>query len=223
MGESELIRLAVVDDHPIARLGVQRMIEGAGDVVLVGEAETGSEALRMIRERKPHVALVDIKLPDMSGIDLVYTLKGDPETAEVEAVMLTVIEDLDVAAEAIKAGAIGYLLKDCGRDQLLHAVRSARMGIPVVSQPISQKLFELIRKGEPKDGPALPEVIPFGLTERECEVLRLLAQGFGNKSIANQLSISVSTVKVHIRNLYRKLGVEDRAHAIIKAIKEGII
>lgn len=223
MGESELIRLVVVDDHPIARLGVQRMIEGAGDVVLVGEAESGSEALRMIRERKPHVALVDIKLPDMSGIDLVYTLKGDPDTAEVEAVMLTVIEDLDVAAEAIKAGAIGYLLKDCGREQLLHAVRSARMGIPVVSQPISQKLFELIRKGERKDGPALPEVLPFGLTERECEVLRLLAQGFGNKSIANQLSISVSTVKVHIRNLYRKLGVEDRAHAIIKAIKEGII
>ncbi|MEJ5185840.1 MAG: response regulator transcription factor [Candidatus Geothermincolales bacterium] len=218
-----MIRLVVVDDHPIARLGVQRMIEGAGDVVLVGEAESGSEALRMIRERKPHVALVDIKLPDMSGIDLVYTLKGDPDTAEVEAVMLTVIEDLDVAAEAIKAGAIGYLLKDCGREQLLHAVRSARMGIPVVSQPISQKLFELIRKGERKDGPALPEVLPFGLTERECEVLRLLAQGFGNKSIANQLSISVSTVKVHIRNLYRKLGVEDRAHAIIKAIKEGII
>ncbi len=223
MREREVIRLAVVDDHPIARMGVQRMVEGAGDVMLVGEAETGSAALQMVRERKPHVVLVDIKLPDMNGIDLVSTLKGDPQTREVEAVMLTVFEDLDIAAEAIKAGAIGYLLKDCGREQLLHAVRSARMGIPVVSPSISQKLFELIRQGPWGTERVVPEVLPFGLTERECEVLRLIAQGFGNKSIAAELSISVSTVKVHIRNLYRKLGVEDRAHAIIKAIKEGII
>ncbi len=221
--EIDVIRLVVVDDHPIARMGVQRMVEGVGDVRLVGEADTGSAALSLIRELKPHVVLVDIKLPDMNGIDLVSALKRDPETESVEAVMLTVYEDLEIAAEAIKAGAIGYLLKDCGRDQLLHAIRSARMEIPVVSPTISQRLFELIRTDRIGEEKITPEALPFGLTVRECEVLRLIAQGYGNKSIAAELSISLSTVKVHIRNLYRKLGVEDRAHAIIKAIKEGII
>lgn len=221
--EDDVIRLVVVDDHPIARMGVQRMVEGVGDVRLVGEADTGMAAMRIIRELRPHVVLVDIKLPDMNGIDLVSMIKEDPETRPAEAVMLTVYEDLEIAAEAIKAGAIGYLLKDCGREQLLHAIRSAHMGIPVISPSISHRLFELIRSERTIEERTIPEVLPFGLTVRECEVLRLIAQGYGNKSIAAELSISVSTVKVHIRNLYRKLGVEDRAHAIIKAIKEGII
>jgi DNA-binding NarL/FixJ family response regulator len=219
----DAIRLAIVDDHEIVRLGVYRVLEGEKGIDLVGEAKTGEEALELARREKPQVILVDVKLPDISGIEVVQRLKNDSETADVQAIILTVYDDLEIATEAIRAGAIGYILKDCGKDELLEAIRSATEGVPLVSSTISQKILNVLQK---KDGeiraPAGRED-ELHLTVREYDVLGLVTKGYSNKDVARELNITVNTVKTHLRNIYRKLGVDDRAQAIIKAIKEGII
>ena len=220
----EAIRLAVVDDQLIVRLGIRRLLEGEEGIRLVGEAERGEEALQLVRGLQPQVMLVDIKLPDISGIELVRRLKGDPSTSHIQAIMLTVYDDLEIAAEALRAGAIGYLLKDSGREQLLDAIASASKGVPLVSSSIAQKLVStLYRSDEVPGTAAASDESLVSLTERECEVLKLVSKGYSNKSVARELNISLSTVKTHLRSIFRKMEVEDRANLIIKAIKQGII
>lgn len=221
----EEIRLAVVDDHQIVRLGIRHLLKGEEDIRLVGEAECGAEALELARSVRPDVMLVDVKLPDISGIEVVHRLKSSPETAGIQAVILTVYDDLEIASEAIRAGAVGYILKDSGRDQLLDAVRSARKGMHLVSSSVAQKLVSSlfrtdVLQGAP--GPVQGERAA-ELTERELEVVRLVAKGYSNKSVARELSISLSTVKTHLHHIFQKLEVQDRAQLIVKAIKEGII
>ena len=219
----DAIRLAIVDDHEIVRLGVYRVLEGEREIDLVGEAKTGKEALELARREKPQVMLVDVKLPDISGIEVVQKLKDDPETEDVQAIILTVYDDLEIATEAIRAGAIGYILKDCDKDELLEAIRSAKKGMPLVSSTISQKILNvLLQKDEGIHVPAGRDE-ELRLTVREYDVLGLVTKGYSNKDVARELNITVNTVKTHLRNIYRKLGVDDRAQAIIKAIKEGII
>lgn len=223
MGEAE-IRLGIVDDHEIVRLGINSVLKGEEGISLVGEAKTGKEALELVRREMPHVILVDVKLPDISGIEVVQRLKDDPDTAGVQAIILTVYDDLEIATEAIRAGAIGYLLKDCGKEELLNAIRSAMEGIPLVSSAISQKLFNVLQHHtRTQKVPLTGDNILLTLTDREYDVLSLVTKGYSNKAVAGELSITVNTVKTHLRNVYRKLGVEDRAQAMIMAIKEGII
>ncbi len=217
------IRLAVVDDHVIVRMGVNRVLEGESDIDLVGEAETGEEALAMASKTNPHVMLVDVKLPDISGIEVVRRLKSDPATRNVQAIILTVYDDLEIAAEAIRAGAIGYILKDCGKEQLLAAIRSAMAGEPLVSSAITRKLVNVLYPREGERFSMLRDSALQTLTEREHEVLRLVATGYSNKAVARELCITISTVKTHLRNIFRKLDVEDRAQLIVKAIKQGYI
>lgn len=218
------IRLVIVDDHEIVRMGVSRVLEGESGIRVVAEAENGKEALDVARREKPEVMLVDVKLPDISGIEVVRRLKGDPETAGIQAIMLTVYDDLEIAAEAIRAGAIGYILKDCGREQLLKAINSAADGVPLVASSITRELVAVLRSQgglvtslKDRDDPLL------SLTDRETDVLRLVAKGYSNKAVARELGITLSTVKTHLRNIFRKLGVEDRAQVIIKAIKDGML
>lgn len=218
------IRLAIVDDHEIVRLGISHVLGGEDGICLIGEAESGEEALALARKEKPQVMLVDVKLPDISGIEVVHRLKRDPETADIQAIILTVYDDLEIAAEAIRAGAIGYILKDCGKEQLVRAITSAADGVPLVASTITQKLVTVLQKqgGLPK--PFEPTHDSWAsLTERESDVLRLVVRGYSNKAIARELGITVSTVKTHLRNIFRKLEVDDRAQLIIKSIKEGII
>jgi len=220
----EAIRLAVVDDQVIVRLGIRRMLEGQDGIQLVGEAGCGEEALRMASDVRPQVMLVDVKLPDISGVEVVRRLKIDDRTSNIQCVMLTVYDDLEIAAEALRAGAIGYLLKDSGPEQILEAVASASQGVPLVSSSIAGKLLSTFYRSDRLPGSVVTEgksEIP--LTEREYEVLRLVAKGYSNKAVARELNISLSTVKTHLRGVFRKLEVEDRAHLIIKAIKQGII
>ncbi|MBC7231072.1 MAG: response regulator transcription factor [Actinobacteria bacterium] len=218
------ITLAVVDDHEIARMGISRLLEKERGVRLVGEACNGEEALEIARALKPRVMLVDVKLPDISGIEVVRRLKNDPETRGVQAIILTVYDDLEIAAEAIRAGAIGYILKDCGKEQLVKAIQSAAEGVPLVASTITQKLVAVLQQ---QGGSLHLEDERRGvyeeLTERESDILRLVAKGYSNKSIARELGITISTVKTHLRNIFRKLEVEDRAQVIIKAIKDGVI
>lgn len=218
----EAIRLAIVDDHEIVRLGIHRVLEGEDSILLVGEAETGEEALALAQRVKPQVMLVDVRLPDISGIEVVQKLKDDPGTAGIEAIILTVYDDLEIAAEAIRAGAIGYILKDCGKEQLLQAINSAVDGVPLVSSAITQKLVKVLYSKSRLRGISLEDKdeLPL-LTDRERAVLQLVTKGYSNKAVAKELGISISTVKTHLRNVFRKLGVEDRAQAIIQAIKGG--
>lgn len=218
------IRLAVVDDHVIVRMGISRVLEGEEDVELVGEADTGEGAVALARKTNPQVMLVDVKLPDISGIEVVRRLKSDPATCDIQAIILTVYDDLEIAAEAIRAGAIGYILKDSGKEQLLGAIRSAAEGVPLVSSAITQKLVKVLYPGSEEPGPAMPKDRALRIfTDREYEVLRLVAMGYSNKAVARELQITISTVKTHLRNIFRKLEVEDRAQVIVKAIKEGYI
>lgn len=218
------IRLAIVDDHEIVRLGINRVLEGERGISLVGEAENGAEALELARREKPQVMLVDVKLPDISGIEVIQRLKEDPKTSGIQAIILTVYDDLEIAAEALRVGAIGYILKDCGKEQLLKAINSAAAGVPLVASSITQKLVSVLRnQGSFTTSTPAAEESLLSLTERESDVLRLVAKGYSNKAVARELGITISTVKTHLRNIFRKLDVEDRAQVIIKAIKEGII
>lgn len=221
----EEIRLAVVDDHLIVRMGINNLLKGETGICLVGEADCGEEAIRLARSTRPDVMLLDVKLPDMSGIEVVRRLKSYPDTSHIQVVILTVYDDLEIASEAIRAGAMGYILKDSGREELLNAIQAASEGIPLVSDSIARKLVStLFRTDEipgvrvERESGGQPD-----LTEREYEVLRLVAKGYSNKAVARELSVSLSTVKTHLRHIFQKLGVEDRAQLIIKAIKEGII
>jgi DNA-binding NarL/FixJ family response regulator len=220
----DTIRLAIVDDHEIVRLGINRVLEGEDGINLVGEAQNGEEALELARREMPQVILVDVKLPDISGIEVVQRLKEDPATSGIQAIILTVYDDLEIATEALRVGAIGYILKDCGKEQLIKAINSAADGVPLVASSITQKLVAVLRtQGGLSTSFVRGEDSLLSLTDRESDVLRLVAKGYSNKAVARELNITISTVKTHLRNIFRKLGVEDRAQVIIKAIKEGII
>jgi two-component system NarL family response regulator len=226
------IKLLIVDDQVLVRAGLQNLLSDQEDIELVGEAENGYQALAMAEELRPDVLLVDVKLPDFSGIEVVQRIKRSSQGKEIEALMLTVYDDLDVATEAIKAGAIGYILKDCDKEELISAIRKASLGEPHLSPEIAKKILNLLKsrdeeelssvlRGDTRGWTGEEEVQT--VTPREKEVLRLIAKGFGNKAIARELFITESTVKVHTKNIYRKLGVEDRASAILAAIKRGWI
>ncbi|MDI7251739.1 MAG: response regulator transcription factor, partial [Actinomycetota bacterium] len=156
-------------------------------------------------------------------------LKSDPETSRIQVVVITVYDDIEIASEAIRAGAMGYILKDLSREELLNAIHAAHRGMPLVSDSVARKLVSTLFRTDQLPGTPqeTEEVAEEGeqpeLTEREYEVLRLVAKGYSNKAVARELSISLSTVKTHLRHIFGKLGVEDRAQLIIKAIKEGII
>ncbi len=227
------IELMIVDDHDLVRAGLRELISGQEDIVLVGEAENGREVLERSLELRPDVLLVDIKLGDMSGIEVVRRIKGDESGEGIACLMLTVYDDMDVAIESMRAGAIGYVLKDCSKDELLEAVRKASRGEIHLDPEISRKALEVLKAdglerlasyvktrekseliGEPGDDI---------LTPREREVLRLVVQGYKYRDIGEELFISLTTVKTHVSNIYRKLGVEDRAGAILAVVKLGWI
>ncbi len=143
--KEEAIDLMIVDDHDLVRAGLRELIKGQDDIVLVGEAENGREVLERSRQVHPDVLLVDVKLGDMSGIDVVRQLKQDKGTMDIECLMLTVYDDMDVATEAIRAGATGYILKDCSKEELLDAVRKASRGELHLAPEISRKVLEVLK------------------------------------------------------------------------------
>jgi DNA-binding NarL/FixJ family response regulator len=230
---AKAIELMIVDDHDLVRAGLRELIGGQEGIVLVGEAENGREVLERSLELRPDVLLVDIRLGDISGIEVVRRIKSDPAGADIACLMLTVYDDMDVAIESMRAGAIGYLLKDCTKEELLEAVRKASRGEIHLDPEISRKALEVLKAdgverlasfvkdkekreliGEPGDD---------RLTAREREVLRLVVQGYKYRDIGEELFISLTTVKTHVSNIYRKLGVEDRAGAILAVVKLGWI
>ncbi len=219
-GESERLRVLVVDDHALFRRGLQMVLEQEPDLELVGEASDGNEAVEKAAELMPDVILMDVRMPKRSGIEAAGEIKD--LLPHVKILMLTISDEEADLYEAIKAGASGYLLKEIPIDEVADAIRSVWAGQSRISPSMASKLlneFAAISKA----GADRPQVPTPRLTDREMEVLRLVAQGLNNRDIAKQLFISENTVKNHIRNILEKLHLHSRMEAVVYAVREKLL
>jgi DNA-binding NarL/FixJ family response regulator len=203
-----MIRLLIVDDHPIVRDGLRGVFAAEPDLEVVGEAANGAEAIR--RAGEADVVLMDLRMPEMGGVEAITRLR---ETCpDVRVLVLTTFDTDSDVLPAIEAGATGYLLKDAPREELLRAVRSAFRGESVLSPSVAGRLMGRVRR--PSDGT---------LSKREREVLALVADGTTNREAAKRLFVSEATIKTHLLHIYDKLGVRDRAAAVGEAYKRGLL
>jgi DNA-binding NarL/FixJ family response regulator len=204
------IRLLVVDDHPVVRDGLCSMFARDPEFVVLGEAADGAEAVRLARELRPDVILMDLRMPGMDGVTAITELSSSGVAARV--LVLTTYDTDSHVLPAIEAGATGYLLKDAPRAELLRAVRAAAHGEAALSPAVAARLMSRVRT--PAAGP---------LSQRELEVLDLVAAGSTNREAAARLFITEATVKTHLLNIYAKLGVSDRAAAVAEAFSRGLL
>ena len=212
------IRVLLVDDHLLFRQGVRRLLEGAGDIEVVGDAETGEESVHLAEDLAPDIVLLDVAMPTLSGIDAARMIKASSPRAGI--IMLTVHADEEFLFEAIKAGAMGYLLKDCTPDELIRAIRVVHSGEGLLAPTMAAKVMrEFARTRETKDLAA----VHLPLTQREVEILQHVTTGLANKEIANRLSISERTVKNHLSNIMEKLHVNSRTQAAVYALRRGLV
>lgn len=205
------IRVLIADDHSVVRQGLRMFLGLDPELEVVGEAADGVEALRLARQLRPDVVLMDLLMPVMDGITATAAIRHELPDTEVLA-LTSVLEDASVVG-AVRAGAIGYLLKDTQADALCQAIKSAAAGQVQLTPRAAARLMQAV------SAPESPE----DLTERETEVLRLLAQGHSNKQIAHSLHISEKTVKTHVSNILSKLGVQSRTQATLYAIRIGLV
>lgn len=205
------IRILIADDHSVVRQGLEMFLGLDPELEVVGEAENGAEALRLTSELHPDVVLMDLAMPVMDGIAATSAIHDQMPGTEVLA-LTSVLEDASVVG-AIKAGAIGYLLKDTRADELCRAIKAAAAGQVQLSPQAAARLVREVR------APESPET----LTERETEVLRLLALGYANKEIGRKLHITDKTVKTHVSSILAKLGVQSRTQAALHAVRIGLV
>lgn len=207
MSKIAAIRVFSVDDHPLLREGIAALINNQPDMILVGEASTGSEAIQQFRQLVPDVTLMDLRLPDKSGIDALIAIRT--EFPEARVIMLTTFEGDVEIQRALQAGARGYMLKNMPPSELLDVIRQVHAGKKRIPPAIASQLAEHLSDET--------------LTEREIEVLREVAGGNRNRNIAEKLFISEETVKVHIKHIMEKLGAADRTQAVAIGVRRGII
>jgi DNA-binding NarL/FixJ family response regulator len=214
----DTIKLMLVDDHQVVRDGLATMLSRQGDFSVVGEARNGLEAVEKAAELHPDVILMDLRMPELNGVEAMRRIRE--RDAEVRFLVLTTYDTDEYIFDAIEAGAKGYLLKDTSREDLFHAVRAVYSGESLIEPGVAAKVLDRFaqlsrQSGQPQHADLL--------SERETEVLRLMAQGAANKGIATALSISESTAKTHVANIFQKLEVNQRTEAVTKAIALGII
>jgi DNA-binding NarL/FixJ family response regulator len=212
-GNAAELRILIVDDHEVLRTGTRQVLEASDDIVVVGEADDGNAALAMIGELDPNVVLIDIRLPDRSGIDVArHVTLTHPN---VRVVILSAYDDDEFVRAALDAGATGYLLKTMARDELVAAVRVAAQGTTVLDPSLSPRLAGTHSSWGPGGGPRL--------TWREREAVQLVAEGLSNKAIASRLGVSVRTVEGHLNHVFTKLGVESRTELVRYVLTQGLI
>ena len=209
------IKILIADDHPVVREGLFAMLGREHDFEVIGEARDGVEAVNKARELNPDVVLMDLRMPEMDGVEAMRQIRS--AMPDVKFIILTTYSDDEYIFSGIEAGARAYLLKDAPREDLFKAIRAVHRGEsliqPVVASKLLDRFSELSRRTPSGEG----------LSERELEILRLMAKGAANKEISAQLNIAQSTVKTHIANIFQKLRVNDRTEAVTQALKKGII
>ncbi|HEY6409602.1 MAG TPA: response regulator transcription factor [Ktedonobacteraceae bacterium] len=211
----EQIQILIADDHPVFRDGLRVLLTSAAEMAVVGEATTGAETISMATMLQPDVILMDIRMPELNGIEATRQIVSN--SPHIGILVLTMYEDDDSVFAAMRAGARGYLLKGADRDEILGAIRAVHMGGAIFSATIAQRLMHYFSTLEPTVPRAFPD-----LTDREREILTLLAQGYTNTTIAERLVLSPKTVRNNVSNIFSKLQVVDRAQAILRARDAGL-
>ncbi|TKJ29534.1 MAG: DNA-binding response regulator [Chloroflexi bacterium B3_Chlor] len=212
------IRAVLADDHALVRQGVRRFLEESGDITVVAEAGDGERALELVAEHQPDIAILDIRMPKMSGVDLARRIKA--EHPQVRILVLTAYDDDPYVFALVQAGVDGYVLKTADSAQLIQAVRRIAEGEPALDATVARRLMERVRSGRvalKADG------VVERPTDRELEVLRLAGKGLTNRAIGQELGISGRTVQGHLARVYSKLQVGSRTEAVLKAVREGWI
>jgi DNA-binding NarL/FixJ family response regulator len=220
---SDPIRVLIADDHALFRRGLEMVLQGEAGLDLVGQASDGQEAVELAGEVVPDVVLMDIRMPKITGIEAARQMKEVAPSAKI--VMLTISDEEEDLFEAIRAGASGYLLKDIPLDELADSVRAVHGGQSLINPSMAGKLlteFATLARRDSEDEPAKHAPAP-KLTDREMEVLRLVARGLNNRDIAKELFISENTVKNHVRNILEKLQIHSRMEAVMIAVREKLI
>jgi two-component system NarL family response regulator len=219
---SEPIRVLIADDHALFRHGLEMVLDDEQDIDLVGQASDGAEAVAKAGESLPDVVLMDIRMPKTSGIEAARAMKEAAPSAKI--LMLTISDEEEDLFEAIRAGASGYLLKDIPLDEVADAVRAVYGGQSLINPSMAGKLLSEFATLARRDEEERPQQVPAPkLTDREMEVLKLVARGMNNRDIAKELFISENTVKNHVRNILEKLQIHSRMEAVMIAVREKLI
>jgi DNA-binding NarL/FixJ family response regulator len=209
------IRVLLADDHAVVRHGIRQFLEASGDILVVAEAADGEQALRLVRQHRLDVAVLDIQMPRQSGIDVARVLRA--ERLPVGVLILTAFDDEPYIRAALQAGANGYVLKTADASELVDAVRSVNEGKSVLDPAIARRLMSQLAR------PEYDTLAVEALTDRELDVLRLTAHGYTNKAIGAQLSISARTVQGHLASIYGKLHAASRTEAVMRAVTLRLI
>ena len=213
-------RILIADDQSLVRAGFRLILESQADFEVVGEAADGEEAVAAIRKLRPDVVLMDVRMPRMDGLDAAARVAAEDGSKACRVIMLTTFDLDEYVYSALRSGAAGFLLKDVTPDQLIAAVRLVQTGDALLAPSITRRLIE--RYAERRASSSLRKEIE-SLTEREAEVLRLMARGLGNQEIALKLFVSEATVKTHVAHILDKLGVENRVQAVVAAYESGLV
>jgi len=214
-----MIKVLIADDQALVRGGFRLILQAQKDMEVVGEAEDGRQALELARNLKPDVVLMDIRMPELDGIEATRRLGDSPDAPRV--LMLTTFDMNEYVYEAMKSGASGFLLKDVRPEQLAEAVRTVAAGDALLAPSITRRLIEEFVHRPPPGQKRPPELDE--LTERELEVLQLIAKGLSNVEIGEQLFVSEATVKTHVTRILAKLGLRDRVQAVVLAYESGLV
>ena len=212
----DTIRVLIADDHQLFRDGLKALLLSAPDTEVVGEAATGKEAIQLAAERQPHVILMDLQMPEMDGIEATRHIVDT--RPHIKVLMVTMFEDDQSVFAAMRAGARGYVLKGAKHDEMLRAIRAVGSGEAIFSPSIAARMMDFFAASRS----VIPEETFSDLTDREREILNLIARGESNADIARTLTISVKTVRNHVSNVFSKLQVADRAQAVIRAREAGL-
>ncbi|MGV8120703.1 MAG: response regulator [Candidatus Xenobiia bacterium LiM19] len=220
-GDSDKIKILIVDDHTLVREGFAKMLELEPQFEVLGQSSSARDAIEKTRNLKPDIVLMDIKLPGINGIEATRMIKS--EFPDVEVIILSMYDEEEYVMESVKAGATGYVLKDISADELFSAIKVVHSGGSLIQPGLARKVLKEFAHMAKESPQGSGKSVLKELSDREIEVLQSVSEGKSNKEIAEKLMISEKTVKAHLRTIFRKLEVSDRAQAVAEAMRKGLV